>query len=207
MRSIVNSARDRRALIMGLVGISLTIGIGRVLPAWQRWRYETSSAANQLKREVERSRNSIAHGRLFQDSLAVRRKRFMALAPLLVSGHTTAMGSAALASVVSTAAATANMRLGPLRVDPDTASRGVFSRVRVRAELTGDVRGVAAFLSAIEGGTPLIAIRELTVSQLEPSAPPERAEALQVGLMLEALMLTPRGAKSGSPSRSAGQHE
>jgi hypothetical protein len=200
------SARDRRTLIVGAVSVSLVFGLGRGLPAWLRWRHDVHASSLELTRELHRARASLTQRKLLQDSLSPRRKRFIALAPMLLRGHTTAMGGASLAALISTASTASSTRLGPVRVEPDTAARGVFTRVRVRAELTGDVRGVAAFLQEIERGVPLLAVRELQISQLEPAAAPDRAEALRAAMTVEGLMLTPR-APADSASRLRGHQD
>jgi hypothetical protein len=207
VRSLPTSPRDRRVLLFGVVCISLILGLGRGLPAWRSWRTEARAAGAQLTGEVLQARASVSRHRLLRDSLNARRGRFIALAPLLLSGKTPAMGGAALASLIATAATAASVRLGPVQVQPDTAARTVFSRVRVRADVTGDVRGVGTFISSLERGQTLLSIREISVSQLEPSAPPERAEALRVNLTVEGLMLTPRPTKERAVKVSAGHPE
>jgi hypothetical protein len=202
--AFVRSARDRRVLVLGVVSILLILGLGRGLPAWRSWRAETHASARELTSEVTRARESISRHGLVNDSLSARRGRFVALAPLLLRGETPAMGGASLASLVASAATAANVRLGPVQVQPDTTARTVFSRVRVRADVTGDVRGVGTFISSLERGQTLLAIREISISQLEPGAPPERAEALRVNLTVEGLMLTPRPAKGHEVKATSG---
>jgi hypothetical protein len=198
-------SHDRRLLIVGAMSITFLLAIGRGFPAWRSWQSESRDSATTLLQEAARAQTTIARGRLTRDSLAARQQRFIALAPLLLRGETPAMGGATLASLIATAATAASVRLGPVQVRSDTMGRGVFSRVGVRAEVTGDVRGIGAFLSALESGSTLLAVRELTISQLEPAASLERAEALHVQLAVEALMLTPRPART--PKKAERQHE
>lgn len=191
--------------MLGVVSISLILAFGRGLPAWRRWRAETHASATELTSEVTRARVSISRHGLVRESLTVRQGRFVALAPLLLRGETPAMGGASLASLVASAATAANVRLGPVQVQPDTTARTVFSLVRVRADVTGDVRGIGTFVSSLERGQTLLAIREISISQLEPGAPPERAEALRVNLTLEGLMLTPRQMKTRDMKAKSGR--
>lgn len=207
MSALFSSARNRRVLAFGVVSILLILGLGRGLPAWRDWRAETRASAMELTGEVVRARRSVSRRGLVRDSLNARRDRFIALAPLLLRGKTSAMGGASLASLIATAATSANVRLGPVQVQPDTAARTVFSRVRVRADVTGDVRGVGTFISSIERGQTLLAIREISISQLEPAAAQERAEALRVNLTVEGLMLTPHHAKARAVQRKSGHLE
>jgi hypothetical protein len=179
--------------------MALILAVGLGLPAWRRWDAEERQAAAEILQAEARARASVARGGLLRDSLAARQQRFIGLAPLLLRGDTPAMGAATLASLVAAAATESSVRLGPVQIRPDTMARGVFGRVDVRAEITGDVRGVMAFLRALERGPTLIAVRELSISQPEPAAAPERAEALHVEVDVQALMLAPRRAsKSGA---------
>lgn len=202
MTAIPIGRRDRRAVLAGIAVVVSLLVVARGLPALQQWQLESRESARALTQELASARATVARARLTHDSLVARQRRFIALAPLLLRGETPATGTAALASVISTAATAASVRLGPVQVRADTTSRGVFSRVGVRAEITGDVRGVAAFLSILERGPTLIAVRELTISQVEPAAAIDRAEALHVALSVDALMLTPRPAKPPQAARA-----
>jgi hypothetical protein len=188
MSSVIIS-RDRRALAVGAVVVVLLIAFARGLPALRRWHAEVRDSSAALTQEAARARMTVALERTTRDSLAARERRFIALAPLLLRGETPAMGSATLASLISTAATAASVRLGPVQVQADTVARSVFSRVGVRAEITGDIRGVSAFLSILERGPILVAVKELTIAQLEPAAAADRAEALHVAVAVEALMV------------------
>jgi hypothetical protein len=189
---VATTSRDRRVLVAGVAVIVALLGVARGLPGLRQWQSESRDSASALVREVARVRTTMARDHVTRDSLAARQQRFIALAPLLLRGETPAMGGAILASLISTAATAASVRLGPVQVRADTAVRTIFSRVGARAEITGDVRGVGTFLSILERGPTLLAVRELTISQLEPGAAPDRAEALHVTLAVDALMLTPR---------------
>jgi hypothetical protein len=189
---VATTSRDRRVLAAGAAAIVVLLGIARGLPTLRQWQSETRDSASALAQEAARVRTTMARDHVTRDSLAARQRRFIALAPLLLRGETPAMGGAILASLISTAATEASVRLGPVQVHADTAVHGVFSRVGARAEITGDVHGVGAFLSILESGPTLLGVRELTISQLEPGAAPDRAEALHVAVAVDALMLTPR---------------
>ena len=195
MSSVIIS-RDRRALAAGVVVVVLLIAFARGLPALRRWQADVRDSSAALTQEAARAQMTVARERTTRDSLAARQRRFIALAPLLLGGETPAMGSATLASLISTAATAASVRLGPVQVQADTVARGVFSRVGVRDEITGDIRGVSAFLSTLERGPTLVAVKELTIAQLEPAAAADRAEALHVTVAVEALMVRRRPASA-----------
>ena len=70
---------------------------------------------------------------------------------------------------------------------PDSASRNGLARVAVRASGIGDIAGVTRLLQDIESGVPLLAVRELSITQPEPAAPDGRAEALRFEVLVEGL--------------------
>ncbi|GJG89826.1 hypothetical protein tb265_50070 [Gemmatimonadetes bacterium T265] len=72
---------------------------------------------------------------------------------------------------------------------PGTCAAHLF-RVTARTDVTGDVRGLASFLAALERSDGRLAVRELTVTQPEPGAAPTRAETLHAALVVEALVTT-----------------
>jgi hypothetical protein len=200
--AVVSTSRDRRVLGAGVAAILVLLGVARGLPVLRQWQSESRDSASALVQEAARVRATLARAHVTRDSLAARQRRFIALAPVLLRGETPAMGGAVLASLISTAATAASVRLGPVQVHADTVVRGVFSRVGAHAEITGDVHGVGAFLSILERGPTLLAVRELTISQLEPAAAPDRAEALHVALAVDALMLTPRPPRAQKAARA-----
>jgi hypothetical protein len=128
--------------------------------------------------------------------MQARAARFLALAPALIDGATTATAGATLASLLSGAAATADAKLGSVQVRADDSARDssgtrTFQRVAVRASLAADVRGLAKLLVALERGPTLLTIEELAVTQPEPGADGSRPEVLQIELVIAGLALTP----------------
>jgi hypothetical protein len=145
--------------------------------------------------EADNAERSVASREALRDSMRVRAARFLALAPALLDGSSTAAASATLASLISGAAATADAKLGAVHARVDTSRRAgsTFARVSARADLTADVRGLSRFLLALERGPTLLAIRELSVTQPEPGAGADRPEMLRVELVVDGLALAPSG--------------
>jgi hypothetical protein len=83
------------------------------------------------------------------------------------------------------------VKVGALQLHADTSSRSTFVRVGVRGEVRGDIAGVTAMMAALEGGPTMLAVRELSITQPETSAPADHMEALRVELSVEGLMLRP----------------
>lgn len=187
------SARDRKVLVLGASVCAALIVATRGAPAALRWSAESRANGAQLVAESERARECVGRAKETRDSLRARGARYYALGQSLLQGESVAVGGGALASLVSDAAAEANVRLGSVQVRTDTAGAGAFTTVGVRATATGDIRGIAALLKTLEGGPAMLAVRELSVTQPEPAAGDERPEVLQVQLLVEGIMLTPRG--------------
>ncbi|HSU93718.1 MAG TPA: type II secretion system protein GspM [Gemmatimonadaceae bacterium] len=191
------TGRDRRALVIG-VCVTLIVLVGRnALPALFTWRRAAREAASRNEEKLDRAKLSLRRAAQVQDSLKSRSIRVVALAPALLGGGSPATASATLAGIVSGAAARSNVRIGALQLSADTATRGVFTRVSVHGDATGDIAGITAMLGALEGGPTLLAISELSITQPEPGAPSDHAEALRVELAVVGLMLR----QSAGPSK------
>jgi hypothetical protein len=196
------SQRDRRALTVGVVSILILVALSRGLPAWSSWRHQAGEDALSTTAERARAEALLTIRRAIGDSLAARNERFVSLAPKLLSGGSPAAAGATLAGLVSGAAATTGVRLGAVQIRPDSASPNAFTRISVRADATGDVRGVTKMLSALERGPTLLAVRSLSIDQPEPAATNDHMEALRVTLVVEGLMLTPHTSEAGSDRSS-----
>lgn len=195
MRVPTLTTRDRRVLTLGASVIAVMIAALRGVPALQRWSAASVASAREVVAEADNAERSVRGGEALRDSMRVRGARFVALAPRLLDGSTTAAASATLASLIAGAAATADAKLGAVHVRLDTARgvRSTFARVSARADLTADVRGLSRFLFALERGPTLLAIRELAVTQPEPGASSDRPEQLRIELVVEGLALAREG--------------
>jgi type II secretion system (T2SS) protein M len=183
------SGRERRTLRIGTAAIVSLIAFSRGFPAWSTWRRDTAIAAGELTAEARRAESSVGRAAALGDTLAARQRRFLALAPAVLSGDSPALAAGTLADLVSGAAANAGVRLGSIQPRGDTASRGMFTPVAIRASGVGDVRGVMRLLVTLEAGPTLLSVRELAITQPEPAAGADRAEQLRIDLLIEALAL------------------
>ncbi len=191
MTAIRVSARDRRMLVGGAIAC-LTLALGaRGVPALVRWRRDARANAAELRDEATRACASVAHAGATRDSLARRTADYRSLTPHWLEGETTAGGGGSLASLVSAAATASNVRLGSVQIHADTGTASALTRVRVRADVTGDIGGIAALLGALETSPTMLLVRELSIAQPEPAAGDDRAEVLRAELVVDGLMVTP----------------
>lgn len=199
-----SATRERRVLALGIASIALILALGRGVPVWLERSVTIRTSAASLVAKAERARASVAHFQVTRDSLGARKRRLLALAPHMATGETPAVAGAKLASLIATTATESNLRLGSVQVRPDSGTEAVFTRVTVRAEGTGDVRGVTDFVRALERGPKLLAVRSFSVSQPEPNAPSDRVEALHLELTVESLVPTAASASRRDAARRSG---
>jgi hypothetical protein len=182
------SGRDRRVVLLGAAAIALLLLVGRGIPAWRHWDADLHASAAELTAEAARAEAAVRALPALRDSAAARRARLVALAPAVLDGESAASSGAALAALVSGAAAKAGVQVGAVQLSqPDSAARTVFTRVRVRADATGDLPGLLRFLRELEGGPALVAVREWSVAQPAAGGPAEVAEELRLELTVEGL--------------------
>jgi hypothetical protein len=171
------------------VSIAVLLGGSRAIPWWLRTKADVSAAAADARERLAFAQSLLRSERIARDSTEVRSRRYLALARQILPGRSAASAVAELAAMVSGAAQGAGLRVGTVQVQPDTTRLSVFARVAVRVQVTGDVRGVTALLLTLERGPLLINIRELSLTQLDPSADDTRAETLRGEMLVEALTL------------------
>lgn len=189
------SRRDRRALLVGVLSIVAMTIVSRGLPAWRAWQHDTRQQATTVIAELSRAEALLRSHRTLADSLAARGERFAGLIPEFLSGKSPAAAGATLAGLVSGAAADAGVELGSVEIRPDSLGSGELTRVSVRVNASGDVRGVMNMLATLESGPELLAIRSLKIDQPDPGASSATMERLRVTLVVEGLLLTPRMAQ------------
>ncbi|MBW3571949.1 MAG: hypothetical protein KY467_12670, partial [Gemmatimonadetes bacterium] len=136
------SERDRRTLVGGAIVIVALVLVSRGLPAWRRWDAQVRAAAAEMGTEAARAEQTVRLLPAMLDSLEARRGRFVEVGAGVLDGESAAASGAALASLVSGAAARAGVQLGSVQVRPDTASAGTFMSIGVRADGTKELLAV-----------------------------------------------------------------
>lgn len=195
MMSFGLGARDRRILVIGPATIALLIGVSRGAPLVHAWEVGQRDSAASLAERVAMIRDG-AHGLpLLNDSLRARAARLSALDSSLITGTTAASAAASLAAAIEDLADQARMRITALQIRSDTGSAPGLARVGIRLTATADIHGLTVFLRAVEGDETPLVVRELTISQPEPTAADTRAESLRVDVLIESLSLVVTGVR------------
>jgi hypothetical protein len=191
---MIISERDRRTCLIGGVIVASLIALSKGIPAWRGWMAESQAGAAEQTRAAADADALVRRARALRDTLAARNSRYIALAPALVEGNTAAEASATLASLVSSAASAAGVKLGAVQLRPpaDTGDRSAFVRVSVHADVVGDIRGVTAMLAGLERGPVRLRVRALTATQSDVAGPPDHVEVLRADLTVEGLAMAKR---------------
>lgn len=187
MTALTLSTRERRTVAAGAAVMLCTLGAARGLPAWRAWDTAQRHAADAARRDLHEAELGIARAVAVRDSLRLRYARLDSLKLVLLQATTPDEGAAGLGALVSAAADDAGVQIASVQLRPDSAFTGGMARVVIRVNAVSDVAGLADLLLQLETGRTLLAIRELTVNQAEPSAPATKAEALHFELVVEAL--------------------
>src|SRR5256885_7048909 len=155
--------RDLRALLLGGFAVAAAVLVLRVLP----WAVHRAGGGYATLRErsalLARTRDEMASLPMLRDSSATLSQALVALAPQLLSGSSAAEAGADLSGRMNLVASRAPAKVERVDPLPDSSGDGRLGRVRVHAALETDVRGLIAFLKAIDTGEEVVKLDELHV--------------------------------------------
>jgi len=171
---------DRRALLMGGVVIAAAVLGLRVLP----WGVRRATGAHAVLREraalLARTREELSSLPMLRDSVAAVTQALVALAPHVLSGSTPAEAGADLSGRMSLAASRAPGKVNRLDPLPDSSGEGRLGRARIHASIETDVRGLVAFMRAIDTGDEVLTFDEVRIEARDPGATERGPELLKV---------------------------
>ena len=180
--------RDRKALGRGLLTVLATWTLVRGVPAALRAVAGLRGKAEGQVETLARVEDVLMRAPAVHDSLGETFRAIVALAPDLVEGEGPADAQASLSALISMAASRHALKL--VRVDPlPDSAVGPFHRVSLHAELEGDVSGVAALLSTLESGEPMLTVSALSLETPDPLPHPRTSEALHLSVDVAGLYL------------------
>ena len=191
------TARDRRAVTLGAAVLIAAVLALRVLP----WSVRRVLAAGQDLRErtavLARVRADLADAPLLQDSAGALTRAIVGLAPKLLSGDTPAEAFADLSGRVNLAASRNQAKLERTDQLPDSGVAGRLRRVRVRASLQSDIRGVTGLLRALELGETVLSVEDLRIVAPDPNSGDGAPEVLRVDVTVTGWFLEGRARGKG----------
>jgi len=176
------TARERKAIRIGAVVVLAAIA----LKAGPALIQAVATAREQLaaRHELLQSYHAIlSDTAVIADSVEKLGREVVTLAPDILSGDSESEAMAALTGQITHLATAHRLRLEAVIRAPDSARAGSLHRVTARAELQGDVRGIAGITEALRNSQPLVVPVRLEV--LSPATPSIGAESLLVKLTLQ----------------------
>lgn len=191
------TARDRRALLLGMCVLGTAVIALRILP----WGLHSARDRYALLRErsmlLARTRDEMASLPRLRDSAATLSQALVALAPELLSGSNATEAGADLSGRMNLAASRAPARVERIDPLPDSAAEGRLGRVRVHAAFESDVRGLVAFLKAIDTADEVIRLDDLHVEAPQALTGERGPEILKVEVTVSGWYVRPRVAGNG----------
>jgi hypothetical protein len=183
------SRRDQRTLGVGAFTIALLTVVARGIPAIRAWEADRVREARETATQLASIRVGRRQLPALRDSLGARRARLASVDSILMSGPSTSAVAAALASNLERLSDQYAMKVTSLQIRADSVARGGITRVEVRLSGVADIVGLAGFLDAVEGGSMPLAVRELGVSQPEPTAAADKPETLHIDVLVSGVGL------------------
>lgn len=183
------SARDRRTLLVGVSAVGVLFSFGRGLPALTQWQNAKRTEAETITADLASARAGARLMSVLHDSMRSRKVRLATVDSTLLTGATPSAAAAGLASMLEDLADEAHVKVSAMQLHADSTDGGAGTLVQVGVRMTAvaDVYGLLALLRTIEGGTTLLAVRELGVTQPEPTAPAGKPESLRLDVMVVGL--------------------
>lgn len=187
MTRLTISDRDRRTLLTGAVVIAVTLGLSKGLPTIRSWEAERVAAAGEARALRELADLSARELSGIRDTLAARTRRLDSLRAPMISGASTDAAAAALAALVERLADDSGIAVSTVVLNPDSVATGGFARVAVRLSGEGDVAALLDLLQILEARRTPLYVDELSVAQLDPSAPKNKVEVLRFDVVVRTL--------------------
>src|SRR5215211_2950642 len=178
------SPRDRRTLVVGSCTVLSLITVAKGLPALRAWETQRAGEAEAAAEQLTSLREGLRVLPALYDSLRVRRLRLAALDSVLVFGESPSAVSARLAAKLEELADDNSIMVTALQLRSDSVVTNGLARIEVRVAGVTDITGLGGFLRAVEGNVTPLVVRDLSVSQQEPTAADSKPEALRIDLLI-----------------------
>jgi hypothetical protein len=186
-------ARDRRALLRGGAVVLAALFVLRVMPWVMRRAVVAEAELRDRAALVAHARADLETTPMLRDSAAALASAVVALAPELLSGSSAAEAMADLSGRMNLAASSSAAKLERVEPLPDSGRAGRLRRVRLRATIEADIRGLVGVLRAVERAKAALAVTEMRIVAVDPSASDRVPEALRAELTVAGWFLVPSG--------------
>ncbi len=180
-------SKDMRTLIMGVVSIAGIVIAGKGIPTFLVSRRGEVSQLRITRNALSQDRLIVARRGYILESLDKTTTAFLGVSPAFLKGSSASQAAAMLASVIADAADANGVHLSSLQPGVDSSSHSLIVPIVVGVSGAGDIRGVSGMLRDLEGGMPLVDVRQITIAQSDPNAPASQMETLHIELTARGL--------------------
>jgi len=187
------SERDRRTLLVGLSVVASLFVVARGIPTLRSWEVNQESDAKSAGQQLVAFRAGLRTLPALRDTTRSRRDRLARFDSSMLRGASPPALVARLASALEDIADDNSIKVTTMQLRADSAVTAGLARVEVRITGTTDVVGLGAFLRAVESDATPMVVRDLSVSQSDPTASDNKPEVLRV----EVVVATIGAIKSG----------
>lgn len=190
-RRLALAERDKRALRLAAAFCTLLL-TARVLPAVLSWRHSEMERARLQVAALSSALEQSKYASVVRDSLAARHAVLASMDSAFIRPRGDNSPGAELVEFLTDAAEKTEVLVSSIRIESasDSGTKGTLGRVRVRASLSGDLAGIARLITVVERPPRLFAVRELSITQRDPSTPHNKDETLEAEIAIEGLIAT-----------------
>jgi hypothetical protein len=177
------STRDRRALAIGAAAFVPMLLWLLVIAPFAR---QLDVARTQLDRSrdlLRRELRIVASAAQYAAASTEAAQRVADAQRHMIYATSDVSAGATLAAFLDTQARTSGVEVSAIEATHDSAGSGALRRVSVRLSGTGDLEGILTLIGTLEGGTPFLALGELTIEHGGPDpitepAPPATSDSV-----------------------------
>lgn len=178
------SRRDRRTLLIGLGVVATLLVMARGIPTLRSWEVNQESAAQSAGQQLAALRAGLRTLPTLRDTTRARRDRLAGLDSAMLRGASPPAIAAGLASALEDIADDNSLKVTTMQLRADSLVTAGLARAEVRITGTTDVVGLGAFLRAVESDATPMVVRDLSVSQSDPTASDNRPDVLRVDVLV-----------------------
>lgn len=191
LRSLTLSDRDKRALRIAAASCTLLL-IARIAPPLLSWRRGAMERARLQIAGVSSTGEQSRHWSVMKDSLVARQTRLASLDSAFILPQGGNSPGTVLVEFLTDAAEKSNVLISSIRIEStsDSGAKATLRRVSVHASLSGDLASIAKLLAAVERPPRLLAVKQLSITQRDPSTPDNKDESLEAEVAIEGLTAT-----------------
>lgn len=189
-------ARDKRALVLGLVAISPFVAYRVGIEPWLMYRTGLSETLATERDLLARERTLIRDAAAMPARIGETEAALTEVQPWLLSSATPMAATGRLTRIATEAAQSTGILLQEVQGrEPDSGS--TLQEVSIAIRALGDLEGLARFLFRIENGEELLHVRELALRVAGMNdGDLERGQLMSAGLIIAGYWQAPEGSDS-----------